>query len=218
MRIGERIAELRTAHGLSQTQLAKNAAVSQATIGKLESGITSGSSHLHKIARALGTTPEYLNGETDDPSAGAVPIPSAQTLAEQLDLVEVQEIDLKFGMGATDLEIPVTSSTRHFSRTWIRQYTSASPESIYFAQGIGDSMSPTIHDSDLILVDTSERSIRIGDKIWAMSYCGQGMIKRLRNKGEGVQILSDNPVVPPDMAYDGELHILGRVVGIFRKM
>lgn len=218
MRIGERISELRAALGLSQTQLAKAASVSQATIGKLESGITSGSSHLHKIARALGTTPEYLNGETDDATEGALPVPSAHTLAEQLDLVEVQELDLKFGMGATDLEIPVTSSTRHFSRTWIRQYTNASAEHLYFAQGIGDSMAPTIHDSDLILVDTSERSIRIGDKIWACSYSGQGMIKRLRNKGEGVQILSDNPVVPPDMAYDGELHILGRVVGIFRKM
>jgi phage repressor protein C with HTH and peptisase S24 domain len=218
MRIGERIAELRAAQGVSQTQLAKLAAVSQATIGKLESGITSGSSHLHKIARALGTTPEYLNGETDDPTEGALPIPSPQTLAEQLDLVEVQELDLKFGMGATDLEIPVTASTRHFSRTWIRQYTSASPENLYFAQGIGDSMTPTINDHDLILVDTSERNIRIGDKIWAVSYCGQGMIKRLRNKGEGVQILSDNPLVPPDIAYDGELHILGRVVGIFRKM
>lgn len=214
----ERFREMLEAAGLSQSALARKIGVSQATIGKLAIGVSTGSKHLHSIARELGTTPAYLIGETDDPFEGALPIPSAQTLAEQLDLVEVQEIDLKFGMGATDLEIPVTSSTRHFSRTWIRQYTTASPESIYFAQGIGDSMSPTIHDSDLILVDTSERSLRIGDKIWAMSYCGQGMIKRLRNKGEGVQILSDNPLVPPDMAYDGELHILGRVVGIFRKM
>lgn len=218
MRIGDRIAALRTARGLSQTQLSKLVNVSQATIGKLESGISSGSSHLHKIARALETTPEYLTGETDDPSEGAILLPTAQTLAEQLDLVEVPEIDLKFGMGATDLELPVTSSTRHFSRTWIRQYTRAAPEHLYFAQGIGDSMMPTIHDSDLLLVDTSDRNLNLGDKIWAISYCGQGMIKRLRNKGDGVQILSDNQLVPPDMAYDGELHILGRVVGTFRKM
>lgn len=55
--------------GLSQTQLAREAGVSQATIGKLESGISSGTSHLHKIARALKTTPEYLSGETDDPTS-----------------------------------------------------------------------------------------------------------------------------------------------------
>lgn len=218
MRTGERIAALRTAKGLSQTQLAKMAGLSQATIGKLESGISSGSSHLHKIARVLETTPEYLSCETDDPSAGAIPLPTAQTLADQLDLIEVPEIDLKFGMGATELEVPVTNVTRHFSRAWIRQYTNAAPEHLYFAQGIGDSMMPTIHDSDLLLIDASERTMKMGDKIWAIAYCGQGMVKRLRLKGDGVQILSDNQLVPPDTAYDGELHILGRVVGIFRKM
>jgi phage repressor protein C with HTH and peptisase S24 domain len=216
--ITERFREMLDAAGLSQSALARKIGVSQATIGKLALGVSGGSKHLHAIARELGTTPAYLTGETDDPHEGALPVPSAETLAEQLDLVEVQELDLKFGMGATDLEIPVTSSTRHFSRTWIRQYTNASAEHLYFAQGIGDSMAPTINDHDLILVDTSERNIRIGDKIWACAYSGQGMIKRLRNKGEGVQILSDNPLVPPDIAYDGELHILGRVVGIFRKM
>lgn len=67
MRTGERIAALRTALGLSQTQLAKQVGLSQATIGKLESGISSGSSHLHRIANALHTTAAYLAGETDDP-------------------------------------------------------------------------------------------------------------------------------------------------------
>ena len=218
MRTGERIAALRMAKGLSQTQLAKAADLSQATIGKLESGISSGSSHLHRIARVLGTTPEYLTGETDDPSEGALPVPSAQTLADQLDLVEVQEIDLKFGMGATELEIPVTTKVRHFSRDWLRQYTRADPDKVYFAQGIGDSMAPTIHDSDLLIIDTSEDHLRMADKIWAVAFCGQGMVKRLRQTRDGVQILSDNQLVPPETAFDGELHILGRVVGIVRKM
>lgn len=218
MRTGERIAELRVKLGLSQAQLAKKVGLSQATIGKLESGISSGSSHLHKIARALGTTAEYLSLETDDPSAGALPVPSPQALAEQLDLVEVPEIDLRFGMGSTALEVPVTKQVRHFSRDWLRQYTSASPEAVYFAQGSGDSMMPTIHDSDLLLIDTSQQAMTLADKIWAVAYCGSGMVKRLRPTPDGVKILSDNPAVPPEVAYDGELHILGRVVGIVRKM
>jgi len=218
MRTGERIAELRNKLGLSQTQLAKQVGLSQATIGKLESGISSGSSHLHKIARALGTTAEYLSGETDDPSVGALPAPSATVLADQLDLVEVQEIDLRFGMGSTAFEVPVTKTVRHFSRGWLRQYTSANPEAVYFAQGSGDSMMPTIHDSDLLLIDTSQQSMTLADKIWAVAYCGSGMVKRLRPTPDGVKILSDNPAVPPEVAHDGELHILGRVVGIVRKM
>lgn len=218
MTTGDRIAERRAAAKLSQSELARRAGVSQATIAKLEKGISTSSSHLHRIARELGASTAYLAMETDDPLEGAIPPPTPALLRDQLDIVEVQEIDLKFGMGSTDLEVPVTTETRHFSRTWIRQYTQAAPEHLYFAQGIGDSMAPTITDHDLLLIDTCERELRIGDKIWAIAFCGQGMVKRLRMKGDGVQILSDNPLVPSDIAYDEELHILGRVVGIFRKM
>lgn len=134
------------------------------------------------------------------------------------DLVQVQEIDLRFGLGATDLEMPVTSEVQTFSRSWLRRYTRARPEKVYFAQGVGDSMAPTIHDSDLVLIDTSEQTVRVADKIWAVAYSGSGMVKRLRQTPNGVRIMSDNPAVPDEIAYDGELHVLGRVVGIFRKM
>ncbi|HZV57724.1 MAG TPA: S24 family peptidase [Sphingobium sp.] len=204
---------------MSQAELARRVGLKQPTIFKLLSGDSRGSAYLHVIARELGTTPAYLLCETDDPTEGAIPPPSPAVLKEQLDLVEVREIDLKFGMGATDLDVPVTTAMRHFSRAWVRQYTRASPEHLYFAQGIGDSMSPTILDSDLLLIDTSERSLRVSDKIWAVAFGNSGMVKRLRPMPDGsVKILSDNPTVPPDVAHDGEMHVLGRVVGIVRKM
>lgn len=81
MRTGDRIAERRAIKGLSQTRLAKLAGVSQGTIGKLEAGISSGSSHLHKIARILGTTAEYLTGETNDPDLNA-PVPRPEPLTQ----------------------------------------------------------------------------------------------------------------------------------------
>lgn len=77
MRIGERIAERRKAKGLSQGALAKRSGLSQPTIGKLEAGISSGSSHIHRIARSLDTTPAYLTGETDNPDENAPPPPPA---------------------------------------------------------------------------------------------------------------------------------------------
>lgn len=73
MRTSERIAERRHAKGLSQAALARLVGVTQPTIGKLEAGISTGSSYLHKIARVLETTPEYLSGEIDDPAEGAPP-------------------------------------------------------------------------------------------------------------------------------------------------
>lgn len=83
MNTGDRIAERRLAAGLSQTKLAKLVGLSQGTIGKLEAGISSGSSYLHRIARALGTTSEYLTGETDDPDLNAPP-PAPEPLTQVL--------------------------------------------------------------------------------------------------------------------------------------
>lgn len=52
---------------LSQAALARKVGVSQQSIGRLVSGEAMGSRYLHKIAAALGTTPAYLTGESDDP-------------------------------------------------------------------------------------------------------------------------------------------------------
>lgn len=225
MGTGERIDELLRQRGWSQAELARRVGISPQSIWKLVNGGAHGSRHLHKIARELGTTAEYLDCETEDTSAAHL---SDSRMAyrpqrppaplDDPDIVEVAEIDLKFGMGATELEIPVTKTRRFFSRAWLRTYTKANPDSLYFAQGIGDSMAPTILDSDLLLIDTSEQTIRMADKVWAIAFYGQGMIKRLRNSREGVRILSDNPAVPDEFANDGELHVLGRVVGVVRKM
>ena len=43
--------------------------MSQPTIFKLIHDNKTGSAHLHKVARELGTTPAFLTGETDDPKS-----------------------------------------------------------------------------------------------------------------------------------------------------
>lgn len=219
MTIGERIDERLKALGLSQSELARRVGVSQATIAGLITGRSSGSKHLHAIARELRTTPQYLTGETDDPSEGAIPLPTPAMMAEQLGLVEIKEIDLSYGMGASYLDSPVTIKTRHFPLGWLRFYTCSSPDKLFFARAIGDSMVPTLYDGDMVLIDTAELEPRFGDQIWAIAFGVTGMIKRLRPMPDGsVKILSDNDRVPPEIAVDGEMHIIGRVVAVIRKL
>lgn len=135
------------------------------------------------------------------------------------DLVELAEIDLRYGLGGTYLDSPVEAETRTFSREWLRYFTQAPPEHLFWTRGDGDSMEPTIRSGEVILVDRSQITPRMGDGIWAVALGEIGMIKRLRPMPNGtVEIHSDNPVVPPAIAADGEMHVIGRVVAVVRRL
>lgn len=226
MIIGDRIEACLAAKGWSQAELARRVGVSQQTIWKLVSGGSTTSKYLVPIARELETSPEYLLGEVDDPSlTGIVERPSSIVAAKLAnadpDTVELNEFDLSFGLGSAFIhDVPVTGVRRVFSRSWIRNFTNSPFEYLMFATGIGDSMTPTILDADIVLIDTFDRTPRFADKIWAIEMGGLGSIKRLRptKDGQGMRLLSSNPDVPEDVAYDGEMQIVGRVAGVFRKI
>lgn len=220
MPIGSRISERLQELGISQAELARRVGMAQSSVNALINKNKVGSKHLHRIARELATTPDYLIGEADDPDAGFVPSPPVETVAEQMGLLPIRQIDLAFGMGATFLDdVPVTEEIQHFPEQFVRAYTQAPADKLLFAQGVGDSMQPTLFPNDLMIIDCAQQRLTMADQIWAISYCGLGMIKRLRpTRDGGVRILSDNPNVPEEIAYDGELQLLGRVVAVVRKM
>lgn len=206
--------------GLSQSELARRIGISQSAIGKLAAGGAYGSKHMHRIARELGTSPAYLMGETDDPSEGALPPPSALAIAEQLDAVLIPEVQVSYSMGGGSVieDWPVVRQVP-FSRDWLRSFTASSPEHLAVARGDGDSMMPTILDGDLVILDLSQKTPRQQDRIWALSYGGLGMIKRVRALPDGsYQVNSDNPAVTPIHAADGEMQVVGRVVGVVRRI
>ena len=129
-------------------------------------------------------------------------------------------IDLAYGMGGTYLE-DVDPETRlePFPLSFIRRYTKAKADELVIADGLGDSMAPTIGSNDQMLIDRSVDTVRVADQIWAFSFGGVGMVKRLRPRPDGsIAILSDNPSVPEDRAVDDELFVIGRVVAIVRKV
>ena len=172
--------------------------------------------HFKKLFKPEQLTESFTReSRSDFKGASAI----SNRLAPSVHTIPIREIDLTLGFGSTYLDVPVTETVRHFSRDWIRQYTRADPDHLLFAQGVGDSMFPTLLDSDLLLIDCSQTSLSMADKIWAVAYADCGSVKRLRPvPGGGVMMLADNPAVPDAVAYDGELHILGRVVAVVRKM
>jgi len=132
------------------------------------------------------------------------------------DEVEIDSIDLAYGMGGTFLDTEdIEVEKAKFSRAWLRQFSHSPPEMLFSTQGAGDSMMPTIHDRDVVIVDRSQRALadNMGDKVWAIVFGGVGMFKRLRPMPDGtVKIMSDNQLIPHETASDGELFLVGRVV------
>lgn len=131
----------------------------------------------------------------------------------------VEEVDLALGLGAGYLDHPESKGFVPFKADWLRGLFAGKLDNLKVVRGRGDSMRPTILDDDVVLVDLSQKTIDDQDRLWAVAYGDLGMIKRVRQTSRSSYLLlSDNPVVPPIEAVDEEMHVLGRVIWIGRRM
>lgn len=219
--VGDRIEERLTKLGISQSELARRVGVKQPTINALIRGGNTTSKHLHRIAAELETSPAYLAGETDNDAPVAVAPSALEALTEKLDLAIVPELEIGYSMGAgaTVFEQYEHKGIVPFQRAWLRSMMRGTIADLFVARGEGDSMQPTILDGDIVLIDTAQKTIRQQDRIWAVAYGDLGMIKRVRRLPSGNhQLLSDNPAIPPIECADEEMHVVGRVIWIGRRI
>ena len=201
--------------GLNPSQLAKRAGVAVTTINRPFSGTST--------SRLSQPTLENLRSEFPDfPGWSKFAdrrLPLRHQPTENEDTVELEQIDLRYGLGGTYTDGPVEVERRPFSREWLRSITSTAPRHLFWAIGDGDSMEPTIRSGEIILIDRSQDTPRLDDGIWAVTHGEIGMIKRLRHLPDGtVELHSDNHLVRPQSAVDGELHVIGRVVAVVRRL
>lgn len=221
MATGGRIEERLRKLGISQAELARRVKVSQPTINALIRGNNTSSKHLHRIAAELETSPAYLAGETDNDVPVAVAPSALDALMDKLDLAVVPELEIGYSMGpgATVFEQYEQKGIVPFQRAWLRSMMRGSIQELFVARGEGDSMQPTIMDSDIVLIDTAQKAIQQQDRIWAVAYGELGMIKRVRRLPSGnYLLLSDNSTVPPIECADEEMHVVGRVIWIGRRI
>jgi phage repressor protein C with HTH and peptisase S24 domain len=98
---------------------------------------------------------------------------------------------------------------------WIRATCGIEPSEVVLEIAAGDSMTPTIRDGNLLLVDTSEEAFR-NFGIYVLEIDGQRLVKRVQRKHDGSLVLiSDNTAYQPDSvdksAADNVV-VVGRVV------
>jgi phage repressor protein C with HTH and peptisase S24 domain len=96
----------------------------------------------------------------------------------------------------------------------LREFTDAPLNMLKFARVRGTSMKPTIDHGAIVMLDLRRNRIDEQDEIWAVAVADIGMVKRIWANADGsYKIKSDNPAVGPETAVDGEMYVIGRVVG-----
>lgn len=215
------LAELCEFAALTPSRLATEAGLATSTILRTMNGSATTRLSAPTLTKLRGRFPDFPGWPQDRLADRRLPF---QGFPPERDSgnVEVAYIDLRFGLGGAIMDQDILehqAEMQSFPRAWLRLFTESAPSQLYWARGQGDSMEPKIRDGDLILIDRSQVSGGFGDLIWAISYGQTGMVKRLRQMPDGsVKIMSDNQSVPPEVAYDGELHIFGRVIAVIGRL
>lgn len=91
-------------------------------------------------------------------------------------------------------------------------------DALRFTHAYGDSMSPTLEDGDILLVDTGRISPSGADGVYVLEASHRVFIKRVTERlGGGYDVTSDNPRVKTVDDLDGsrEIGVRGRVVWVW---
>lgn len=139
------------------------------------------------------------------------------------DFVAIQYASARpsMGGGAIAEDEDRTGRDFHFRRAWIRDSLKAAPSLLRVMTVQGDSMTPTLNDGDVILVDMNQRN-PIPPGVFVL-HDGMGLVaKRLEHVPMSdpprVRIISDNHQYSPYECTADEVNIIGRVRWYGREM
>ena len=169
-----------------------------------------GETERRALARYFGVDESQLGG----PDSGA-PADKGQLVA-----VPRSAVRASAGPGA----LPTQEDSRPyfaFDEHWLRKLTGATHSDLTLIRVEGDSMSPTLHDGDDILVDRGDAAARLRDGIYVLRIDEALVVKRLAIHpiNRKITVQSDNPSYAdwPDCD-PGEIACIGRVIWTGRRV
>lgn len=241
--IGKRILQRRKELGLSQEELAKRVGYKgQSGIREIESGKVRKPGKLLELASVLGVRPEWLASGTgvrmpvsahdqqDVSVRTSVDAQSDQPYEAHFqkddreeDFLSVFSLVPRYAVQAgagPGMEVQSEQIVDHlaFKTEWLKTAMGLMSDKLALITARGDSMEPAIGDGDLMLLDM--RELRTLDPSIYIVRMDQSLVaKRLQRLMDGrVRINSDNPLYGSETVHHEEIHILGRVVWIGRKV
>lgn len=220
---GQRLAYARETAGFkTANDFAAKAGINPTTYRAYENDQNGYTKYASKFAKLLKVSTDWLlvGGPIPDNEDKSRLVADADGLQDKFNIELIRNVDIGYAMGDGALidDYPELGMTP-FDRNFLRALGARLFDRLFLCRGEGDSMSPTILDSDLVLIDASVQRVTMQDRIWALTVAGAGMIKRVRMlPGDEVMVISDNPAVPPQVYQADDVHIVGRVLWIGRRM
>lgn len=222
MELKDRLKKARKNAGLTQKDVEKNILnMKQSTYSELERGLSKSTSRIVELASLFKVNAEWLANGNGDMNANNlneyVVIGGNGADASSDDYVMIDQYDVagSCGSGALIGDVVVKGGIA-FKRDWI-QAMGVKSDNLATAYAQGNSMSPTIEDGQVLLIDTAAIQPQ-STKIYMICIDEQLYIKRLINLYDKWVMRSDNPDKSsyPDIELRGDtmskVDIQGRVV------
>lgn len=206
---------------ITDTALAKALGVERSVANKVVNGrVAMNARRADAVAVLFGVNRDEILFRAGISEARPAPDHSPTRSADAGETASVQRLDLSYAMGpGTDLDAShVDGESVQFDIAFLRTLTPSPPNRLRIVNGIGDSMMPTVHDREELIIDLNQTKLNMQDRIWAISLFGAGALKRLRTIGrDRVLVISDNPDVGNQEVDAKDIVIAGRLVGSIKR-
>jgi phage repressor protein C with HTH and peptisase S24 domain len=153
--------------------------------------------------------------EVEDKLPKATPSVDAKALAEHFVFIPGYSVQVSAGHGTHPSEFQEPSRYLAFRKKWL-QFRGFSEKSLVIVWAKGDSMEPTIHNNDTLVINTDRKKLTDGH-IFVIRYDDTLWVKRIQIRSESWLLISDNTIYPPiEVAHRDQdsFEVVGQVVHI----
>jgi phage repressor protein C with HTH and peptisase S24 domain len=193
--------------GGGKAAVAAKSGIAERTLGYLLAGQDAKHSQLVRIAAATGVRLEWLAAGTGPKLASEAGFMEAGAKLSGYDdaLVTIRALDGAPPAGIAELVV---------FAAWLEREVGREPGGLALARAMGDAMSPSIRDGDVVMLDRSAIELRSG-RLYLVDLAGELQLRRIQRRLTGALLLiCDNDRYPPEEVRptDPPLRILGEVV------